>query len=96
VPTIRCKVVTEGVRCESVIQTAESVSENAGFICRNHPRSVQVKAAKRAYDPILDEADKNIHFQDVAWDPDLGGKVEPLFRGDELGDGKRKSPVFYE
>ena len=33
----------------------------------------------RIYDPVKDEADKRVHFQDVAWDPELGGRVNPLY-----------------
>jgi hypothetical protein len=77
---VRCKVFKGKTRCSATIEFDEPLSTNfSGYICKDHPRSVQVQAAHREYDPVKDEADKEIHFQDVAWDPELGGNAKPLF-----------------
>ena len=58
--------------------TEEAVSPNASFICKDHPREVQVQAAGRKYSPETDEADKEIHFQNHQFDKDLrrSGRAE--------------------
>jgi hypothetical protein len=65
--SIPCKV--KG--CTNVHQTEEAVSPNASFICKEHPREVQVEAAGRKYNPETDEADRDVHFQDHQFDKDL-------------------------
>ena len=65
--SIPCKV--KG--CTNVHLTEEAVSPNASFICKGHPREVQVRAAGRKYNPETDEADKDVHFQDHQFDKDL-------------------------
>ena len=85
---IQCKVVTDGVRCPTTL-TIDGATETTSYTCRNHPRAVQVRANKRTYDPVKDEADKRIHFQDVAWDPELGGRVKPTvfeIESDDISD----------
>jgi len=72
--TVRCRV--DG--CNASINVTEAVSPNVSFICKNHPRSVQVKANGRVYDERRDEADKEVHFQDVQFDPDLARSGIPL------------------
>lgn len=71
--TINCKVEEKGVRCSTTIEVTEEIAKNFnGFICKNHPRSVQVRANGRQYDPAKDEKDKDIHFQETQFDKDLG------------------------
>lgn len=50
--------------CNEVFHTEEPVSPSVRFICKNHPRSAQVKAVGRVFDPIKDTKDSDIHFQD--------------------------------
>lgn len=64
---IQCKI--EG--CTEVFKTEEDISSNARFICRNHPRSVQVEAAGRMYDWKKDNEDADVHFQEHQFDPNL-------------------------
>jgi len=65
-PEIRCKVIEHEKRCETVLQVSEPVSENASFICKNHPEAVQRRAAGNVTQPRSD-----VHFQVVQFDPDL-------------------------
>jgi hypothetical protein len=53
-----------------------------------------VRAAGRVYNPGKDEADKELHFQDIAWDPNLGGEVDPISE-DGINRGRRKNPISY-
>lgn len=76
---IQCVVVNKGVRCETFISVSDPVSDKCSFICKNHNRAEQVRAAKRSYDPIKDEADKDVHFQDCQFDPNLYGGAAPDF-----------------
>lgn len=57
--------------------TEEAISPNARFICKDHPREVQVQAAGRKYNPVTDEADKVVHFQDHQFDKDLRRSGKP-------------------
>ena len=57
--------------------TEEAVSPKASFICKDHPREIQVQAAGRKYNPITDEADKDVHFQDHQFDKNLGTGTIP-------------------
>ena len=76
--TIRCKVLdNNGAQCESTIDVSLPLAENAGFICKNHPRAAQVRANSRQYDPARDEADKGVHFQEAQFDPDLRRPKKP-------------------
>src|SRR5271169_4707549 len=94
-PTLRCKVVDkDGERCVSIIEVTGPILEGAGFTCKNHPRSVQVRANGRSYDPVRDEIDKDLHFQDVAFDPELGGDIDPITE-DGINHGRRKNPISY-
>ena len=71
--TINCKVEEKGVRCSTTIEVTEEIAKNFnGFICKNHPRSVQVRANGRQYDPTRDERDKDLRFQEYQFDEDLG------------------------
>lgn len=70
--TIRCIVEEKGARCSATMDIQGEVSPMARFICKNHPRAVQVRANGRKYDPAKDEADKGLHFQETQFDPDLG------------------------
>lgn len=94
-PQIQCKVVEKEIRRTSIVEASEPLSAGAGYICSHHPRAVQVRANGRDYDPVRDEADKDIHFQDVAFDPDLGGRADPISE-DGINHGRRKSPHFYD
>ena len=58
--------------------TEEAVSPNASFICKDHPREVQVQAAGRKYNPETDESDKDVHFQDTQFDKDLRTARKPM------------------
>ena len=71
---IKCRI--EG--CTEVFKTEEAVSRNAGFICKNHSREEQVRAAGRSYSES-DEADKQVHFQTHQFDRNLdrGRRKQP-------------------
>ena len=70
--TINCIVEEKGVRCSTTLEVSEPLSPQYRFICKNHPRSVQVRANGRQYNPAKDEKDKDLHFQEVQFDKDLG------------------------
>ena len=71
--TIKCKID----ECSSVFTTEEAVSPNAQYICKNHNRAIQVRAAGRTYDPKTDEADQDVHFQTCQFDPALAHAHSP-------------------
>ena len=71
--SIPCKV--KG--CTNVHLTEEAISPKASFICKDHPREVQIQAAGRKYNPKTDEADKDVHFQDHQFDKDLRRSSKP-------------------
>jgi hypothetical protein len=82
VTTINCKVEEKGVRYSTTIEVTEEIAKNFnGFICKNHPRSVQVRANGRQYDPAKDEKDKDLHFQAHQFDKDLRRASKPLGTG---------------
>lgn len=81
--TIQCSVVMEGKRCLEVFGSNEPVYPEARFICKNHPRSEQVKAADRQYDPVADNKDAEERFQDGQFDREVGRtSSEPMFDGE--------------
>ena len=61
---------------------------------RHIPKNEKDVFISRSYDPVRDEADKDIRFQDVAFDPELGGNVDPISE-DGVNHGRRISPSFY-
>lgn len=67
---IKCRIEN----CAEVHRTAEAVSPNATFLCKNHPRAVQVRAMGGIYKPEIDEKDKDVHFQDHQFDKSLRTK----------------------
>lgn len=76
---IRCIVVNnKGERCTTTITVSVPVAEKVSYICKNHARAEQVRANNRNYDPVKDEEDKDLHFQDVQFDKNLGGRVDPI------------------
>ena len=77
-PTVQCAVEEKGVRCGTVVTVAEAVTEGARFICKNHPRTVQVRAAGRKYDPGKDEADSKLRLQNYQFDPDMTRAGKPI------------------
>jgi len=64
---IKCKI--EG--CSNVFRTNEPVSPEARFICKDHPRNVQLAAVGRTYNEKWDNEDAEVHFQEHAFDPKL-------------------------
>jgi hypothetical protein len=76
--TISCAVSG----CESKFETNEPVSPKNRFICRHHPRKVQTETAGRPYEEEKDNQDREVHFQTVAFDPELA----------RSGTGKKKTP----
>jgi hypothetical protein len=62
--------------CSNVFQTSEDVTANVRFMCRHHPRKIQVLTNDRLYNPDTDHEDEAIRFQDVAFDPKLGVKSQ--------------------
>src|SRR5208282_4071039 len=77
-PDVQCAIEEKGVRCSTVLTVAEAVTENARFICKNHPRTVQVRAASRKYDPTRDEADSKLRLQNYQFDPDMNRAGKPI------------------
>jgi len=84
--SIKCKID----ECLSVFTTEEAISPNAQYICKNHNRATQVRAAGRTYDPKIDEADQDVHFQTCQFDPTLdrrsGKEVGVEVEGDDISD----------
>jgi hypothetical protein len=80
---IKCSVKD----CDSVFETPEGVFPDARFICKNHPRKIQVKAVGRKFNERFDNKDQSIHFQDTQFDKKLRGKriyvEEPVRNNDE-------------
>jgi len=81
--TINC--VVPG--CTYGFKTAEPVSPKARFVCKNHPRSVQVKAVEREYDENKDNADQDICFQANQLDPNLRRATKPQGTNHVLNQG---------
>ena len=71
---VRCTVSG----CSEVFKTEEEVSQNSRYICKNHPREVQVRAASRSYNPDTDEADKKVGFQIYQHDRRLNHSTRPV------------------
>jgi hypothetical protein len=78
VTTINCTVEEKGVRCSTTLEVTEPMSPQFRFICKNHPRSVQVRANGRQYDPAKDEKDKDLHFQEYQFDKDFKRGAKPV------------------
>lgn len=70
--TIHCRIAG----CDSKFETAEAVTANATFLCSKHPRSIQVEAVGRKYDPVKDEKDSELRFQDSQFDPSIHRSVD--------------------
>lgn len=75
--TIRCRIFQKGKQCSTVFETDEPVLDSPSFVCKNHPRSVQVDAVKRTYDPVKDERDSDASFQNTQFDGDVDGSGAP-------------------
>ena len=72
-PELRCKImIEENIQCPTVLIVAEPVSENASYICRNHPDSVQRAVAGNTKQPR-----PNVHFQEYQFDPDMERSAKP-------------------
>ena len=63
--------------CGNKFKTGEPVSPRVRFICKHHPRSEQVAAAGREYNPETDNQDLKVHFQEHAFDKELDGSHSP-------------------
>ena len=75
--TIQCKVGEGDERCKITIEVLESVSEHVSYICKNHPRAVQLRAAGRVYNYAKDDADKRIRLQEFQFDHDMSRAAMP-------------------
>lgn len=75
---MRINCIIEG--CTEGFDTTEAVATNASYICKNHPRAVQCRAVpgRKQYTPEKDEADQEIHFQDMQFDPFLSRGTNSL------------------
>jgi hypothetical protein len=74
VTTINCKVEEKGVRCSTTIEVTEEIAKNFnGFICKNHPDTVQRRVAGNTK---LKRPD--VHFQEVQFDKDLKRSAKPV------------------
>jgi hypothetical protein len=47
------------------------VSTGARFICKEHPRNIQLQVVGREYDPLFDDDDSYLHFQSYQFDKKL-------------------------
>ena len=74
---IRCRIFKNKKQCESIHETNDPVADGASFICRHHPRSVQKQAVGQTYDPVKDEKDADLSFQDTQFDGDLDSSGAP-------------------
>lgn len=63
---VKCKI--KG--CKEVFRTEQPVSAKARFICKNHPRSVQLKAVGRSVKKT-DSNDEKVKFQTHQFDREL-------------------------
>lgn len=84
--TLKCMI--EG--CLNFFSTEETVSENVRYICKNHPRAVQVRAAGRSYDERADNLDTEVHFQEYQFDKDLARGGSP-----KIDSGDEASPNIF-
>lgn len=71
--SIRCAITG----CVSTFETNEKVADGSRFICCHHSRREQVEAAERPYDPVGDNADREVHFQDYQFDRELARSAKP-------------------
>lgn len=69
-PVNEIKCAIEG--CVEVFRTTEAVSTQVRYICKNHPRVQQLRAANRVVDES-DFEDEDVHFQEFSFDPFFGG-----------------------
>lgn len=63
--------------CLYSFKTEQVISSDVRFVCKNHPRSTQVEAIGRVYDPS-DSDDKALSFQESQFDAVLPRGVEYL------------------
>ena len=70
----RVNCIIEG--CSGFIDLSEPVAAKCSYICKDHPRAVQCRAVvgRPEYDAAKDESDKDVHFQEIQFDPELGGE----------------------
>jgi hypothetical protein len=66
---VKCKI--EG--CKEVFKTEEAVSAECRFICKNHPRTVQLAEMGRIPEE-KDSKDERVHFQETQFDKELRRK----------------------
>jgi len=63
---VKIKCIIDG--CNEIFETEESISVNARFICRHHPRASQVKAVGRTFRESRDLRDQDVRFQNCKFD----------------------------
>ena len=71
--TINCIVEEKGVRCNTTIEVTEPLSPQFKFICKNHPDTVQRRAAGNTK---LKRPDAR--FQEYQFDKDLTRSARPI------------------
>jgi hypothetical protein len=76
--TINCIVEEKGVRCSTTLEVTEPMSPQFKFICKNHPDTVQRRAAGNTR---LKRPD--VHFQEYQFDKDLGKQFKRKPMGTE-------------
>jgi hypothetical protein len=65
--------------CQSAFETNETVKADATFICRHHPREVQLDAlGRRSLCGQNRNEDMEAHFQSFQFDTDLDSATDPL------------------
>ena len=95
---IKCQV--EG--CMTEYENKEPLSPNCRYICRNHTRSEQWKALKRAFVERKDTEDEAVRFQEFQFDKDLRRGRRPVDtnhiqrQGSEIDDQQEKLDLSEE
>jgi len=63
---VKCKIKD----CSEVFRTEEPVSDKVRFVCKKHPRSVQLRAVGRSMKK-KDNSDVKVKFQSSQFDPNI-------------------------
>lgn len=75
----QCIVMTKDeTRCLKTTETNLPVSPNFRYVCSHHTREEQLQVLSRPYDPVKDEADRDVHFQDFQFDEELASSGIPV------------------
>jgi len=93
--TIYCKLYgVPEYGCSSMIEVLDELVTGAtNYLCSHHLRTLQVRMNNREYDPLRDEADKAVRFQEHQFDPDLRRSAKPQGTSHVRGQGNEKRRI---